>query len=90
MSAKKQQKLINPMKPKITLIIVNKSVLTQKKIQSITTAKINWILLFKELIAVDSELLIVKAGRTLLPLGFKGLILLNVNHQLQLFSLTVQ
>jgi hypothetical protein len=52
---KSNKKLINPKKPKITLIIVNKSVLTQKKTQPITIAKINWILLFKELIAVDSE-----------------------------------
>jgi hypothetical protein len=69
---------INPLKPKIVLIFKN-SVRTAKKTQLFTITKINWLTLFKEIIAVysenntkhintlcgqNAELLIVKAGGT--------------------------
>jgi hypothetical protein len=45
---------LNPLKPKL-LLILKHPVLTSKKTQPITITKINWLTLFKEIIAVYSE-----------------------------------
>jgi hypothetical protein len=47
--------IINPLKPKIVSIIFKYSVRTAKKTQHFTITKINWLTLFKEIIAVYSE-----------------------------------
>jgi hypothetical protein len=63
------------LKPKIVCIIFKNSVRTAKKTQHFTITKINWLTLFKEIIAVyrvnhtrpinkKGELLIVEAGGT--------------------------
>jgi hypothetical protein len=65
----------SPLKPKLAWIIFNDSVRTAKKTQHFTITKINWLTLFKEIIAVyienhmkhinkNAELLIVKASGT--------------------------
>jgi hypothetical protein len=46
---------INLLKPKLVLIVVMNSVRTAKKTQHVTITKINWLTLFKEIIAVYSE-----------------------------------
>jgi hypothetical protein len=71
--------LIKPLKPKHVEIIFNNSVRTAKKTQHFAITKINWLMLFKEIIAIYSdnhmepintisvenvELLVVKAGGT--------------------------
>jgi hypothetical protein len=67
--------LFKPLKPKLVQIIFKNSVRTAKKTQNFTITKINWLTLFKEIIAVYSdnhtkpinknvELLIVKAAGT--------------------------
>jgi hypothetical protein len=64
--------MINPMKPKLVLIIFNNSVRTAKKTQLFTITKISWLMLFKKIIAVysenhtkpDEDLLIFKAAGT--------------------------
>jgi hypothetical protein len=43
------------LKPKLVFIIFNDSVRTAKKTQLFTITKINWLTLFKEIIAVYSE-----------------------------------
>jgi hypothetical protein len=70
---------MNPLKPKLVKIIYKNSVRTAKKTQHFTITKINWLTLFKEIIAVytenhmkhintlcgqNSELLNVKVGGT--------------------------
>jgi hypothetical protein len=47
--------LVNPLKPKLILIIFNNSVRTAKKTQCITITKINLLMMFKEIIVVYSE-----------------------------------
>jgi hypothetical protein len=47
--------VINPLKPKQVKIIFKNSVRTAKKAQLFTITKINWLTLFKEIIAVYSE-----------------------------------
>jgi hypothetical protein len=42
--------MINPLKPKLVLIIFKNSVRTAKKTQHFTITKINWLMLFKEMI----------------------------------------
>jgi hypothetical protein len=42
----------NPLKPKLVKIIFNNSVRTAKKTQHFTITNINWLTLFKEIIAV--------------------------------------
>jgi hypothetical protein len=46
---------INPLKPKSIDIIFKTSTRTAKKTQLFTISKINWLTLFKEIIAVYSE-----------------------------------
>jgi hypothetical protein len=46
---------INCLKPKLIKIIFKNSVRTAKKTQHFTITKINWLTLFKEIIAVYSE-----------------------------------
>jgi hypothetical protein len=70
---------LNPLKQKLVSILFKNFVRTSKKTQYFTIANINWLMLFKEIIAVHSEnhmkpvrslcgqnkdLLIVKAGGT--------------------------
>jgi hypothetical protein len=68
-----QENHINPLKPKLVQIIFKNLVRTAKKTQHFTIKKINWLTLFKEIIAVYSknhtkpqlrnvQLLIAKAG----------------------------
>jgi hypothetical protein len=45
----------NPLKPKLVFIICNNSVRTAKKTQLFTITKINWLMLFKEVIPVYTE-----------------------------------
>jgi hypothetical protein len=45
----------NPLKPKLIQITFNNSVRTAKKTQHFTITNINWLTLFKEIIAVYSE-----------------------------------
>jgi hypothetical protein len=45
----------NPLKPKLVQIIYKNSERTAKKTQDFTITKINWLRLFKEIIAVHSE-----------------------------------
>jgi hypothetical protein len=47
--------LFNPLKPKLVEIIFKNSVRTAKKTQLFTITKINWLKLFKEIIAFYSE-----------------------------------
>jgi hypothetical protein len=47
--------LINPLKLKHTQIIFKNSVHTAKKTQHVSITKINWLMLFKEIIPVYSE-----------------------------------
>jgi hypothetical protein len=47
--------LFNPLKPKLIKNIFKNSVRTAKKTQHFTITKINWLTLFKEIIAVYSE-----------------------------------
>jgi hypothetical protein len=47
--------LVNPLKPKLVQIIFMHSDLTAKKTQLFTITKINWLTVFKEIIAVYSE-----------------------------------
>jgi hypothetical protein len=46
---------INPLKPKLTCIIFKHSARTAKKTPHFTVTKINWLTLFKEIIAVCCE-----------------------------------
>jgi hypothetical protein len=71
------------LKPKLVWITFKNSARTAKKTQLFTITKINWLTLFKEIIAVhiqnpqiqNAELPIVEAAGTYiqLPLRFKGL-----------------
>jgi hypothetical protein len=45
----------NPLKPTLALILFKYSVRTAKKTQHFTITKINWLMVFKEIIAVYSE-----------------------------------
>jgi hypothetical protein len=45
----------NPLNPYIVQILVNNSVRTSKKTPHFTITKINWLTLFKEIIAVYTE-----------------------------------
>jgi hypothetical protein len=47
--------VINPLKQKLVKIVFKNSVRTAKKTQLFTIIKINWLTLFKEIIAVYSE-----------------------------------
>jgi hypothetical protein len=47
--------LINPLKPKPVQTIFKNSVRTAKKTQHFTITKINWLMLFKETVAVYTE-----------------------------------
>jgi hypothetical protein len=47
--------LVKPLKPKLVQIIFNNSVRTAKKTQHFAITKINWLTLFKEIIAVCTE-----------------------------------
>jgi hypothetical protein len=47
--------LVNPLNPKPVKIIFKNSVRAAKKTQLFTITKINWLTLFKEIIAVYSE-----------------------------------
>jgi hypothetical protein len=47
--------MFNPLKPKLAEIILKNSVRTAKKTLHFTVTKINWFLLFKEIIAVYTE-----------------------------------
>jgi hypothetical protein len=47
--------MFNPLKPKLDYIIFKNSVCTAKKTQHFTITKINWLTLFKEIIAVYNE-----------------------------------
>jgi hypothetical protein len=46
---------LNPLKPKLIQMIFKNSVRTTKKTQHFTITKINWLTLFREIIAVYSE-----------------------------------
>jgi hypothetical protein len=46
---------INPLKPKLILIIFKNSGHTSKKTQHLSIIKINWLMLFREIIAVSAE-----------------------------------
>jgi hypothetical protein len=70
-----RQMHFNPLNPKLTEIIFKNSVRTAKKTPHFTITKINWLTLFKKIIAVytenhkkhmskNADLLIVKAGGT--------------------------
>jgi hypothetical protein len=50
-----QSRTINPLKPKLVQIIFKNSVRTAKKTPHFTITKINWLMLFKEIIAVYTE-----------------------------------
>jgi hypothetical protein len=45
----------NPLKPKLVYIIFKNSVRTSKRTPHFTITKINWLMLFKEIIVVYSE-----------------------------------
>jgi hypothetical protein len=64
---------INPLKPQLVYIIFRNSVRTSKRSQHLTITKINWLKLFKEIIAVYSEnhtkLINTKYTRLLRELG---------------------
>jgi hypothetical protein len=47
--------LINPLKPQIVYVMFKNSVRAAKKTPHLTVTKINWLTLFKEIIAVYSE-----------------------------------
>jgi hypothetical protein len=47
--------MLNPLKPKIVKIIFKNSVCTSKKTQHFTITKINWLMLFEEIMPVYSE-----------------------------------
>jgi hypothetical protein len=49
------QFFINPLKLKLILIVFKHSVRTAKKTQPITITRINWLMLFEEIIVVYSE-----------------------------------
>jgi hypothetical protein len=46
---------INPLKMKVVYILFKNSVRTSERTPHITVTKINWLMLFKEIIAVYSE-----------------------------------
>jgi hypothetical protein len=46
---------LNPLKPKLVLMLFKNSVRTSKRTPHFTITKINWLTLFKEIIAVYSE-----------------------------------
>jgi hypothetical protein len=46
---------LNPLKPKLAETVLKTSVRTAKKTQHLTVTKINWLTLFKEIIAVYCE-----------------------------------
>jgi hypothetical protein len=46
---------VNILKPKLVYIIFKNSVRTAKKTQHFTITKVNWLMMFKEIIAVCSE-----------------------------------
>jgi hypothetical protein len=46
---------IDPLKPKLVTVVFNNSVRTSKRTTHFTITKINWLMLFKEMIAVYSE-----------------------------------
>jgi hypothetical protein len=46
---------INPLKPKIIRVVFKNSVRTSKRPPHFTITKINWLTLFKEIIAVYTE-----------------------------------
>jgi hypothetical protein len=46
---------INPLKPKLVYILFKNPVRTSKRTPHLTITKINWLTLFKEIIAVYSE-----------------------------------
>jgi hypothetical protein len=46
---------LNPLKPKFMYMIFKNSVRTAKKTQHFTIIKMNWLTLFKEIIAVYGE-----------------------------------
>jgi hypothetical protein len=48
---------INPLKPKPMLIIFKHSILISKKTQPITITRINWLMLFKKILAVNSRII---------------------------------
>jgi hypothetical protein len=47
--------IINPLKPKLVYMLFKNSVRTSKRTPHFTFTKINWLMLFKEVIAVYSE-----------------------------------
>jgi hypothetical protein len=49
------QSCINPLKPKLVCILFKNSVRTSKRTPHLTITNINWLMLFKEIIAVYSE-----------------------------------
>jgi hypothetical protein len=50
-----QSSVLNPLKPKLVKIIFKNSVRTANKTQHFTITKINWLTLYKEIIAVYTE-----------------------------------
>jgi hypothetical protein len=76
---KLSQPAINPLKTKLVYILFKNSVRNSKRTPNFTITKINWLMLFKEIIAVYSENLAkpiyTKCSRWFiyLPLGLKGL-----------------
>jgi hypothetical protein len=52
----KGRKQVNPLKPTLMFVIFKNSARSSKRTQHFTITKINWLMLFKEIIAVYSEI----------------------------------